>query len=277
MTDTSTRPLGGARAAILLAACIAAGCRNSDVVAEVGSRKIHREELLQFSRARGMPPEASLPALVDRSLLAEGARKKGLDDDRDVRARVAGAEREALAQAMLEKATSAQMTDEALRKRYEAQKGRLARKRIHVAHAFIQAPAGGDDRMAREKAERVYAKAVSGGAFSELAKTASEDSATAARGGDLGPIEEGQVDPAFFEAAARLKAGEISRPVRTAFGFHVIKALDGPSTAVPPFEAVRGQLTAEAAREAADELVAQLRSRVSIKTHPERIAVGGDR
>jgi peptidyl-prolyl cis-trans isomerase C len=267
----------GALSAAILLACIAPGCRKSDVVAKVGSHDIRRAELVQFSRSRKGELEASLPALVERSLLAEGARKKGLADDPEVRARVAAAEREALAQALLDEATAADTTDQALRKRYEAEKERLVRKRIHVAHLFLRAPARSNDQAAREKADRLYAKAVKGTPFADLARSSSEDAATAARGGDLGPLEQGQVDAAFFDAASKLKADEVSRPIRTAFGFHIVKALEAPSMSVPPFEAVRGQLAAEAVRESTDRVLSELRSDIPVKTHLDRIAARTDR
>ena len=266
---------GGALAAILLAS-VAAGCRNSDVVAEVGSHKIRRAELDQFARTQAARPEAALDALVERALLAEGARKNGLADDPQIRARLAAAEREVLGQAMTDRAMGTATDDAALRARYEAEKSRLARRRIHVAHLFVRS-AGQDDRAAREKIDRLRARGLSGMSFEDLVRQGSEDPATIARGGDLGPLEEGQVEAAFFEAAARLKKGELSEPVRTAGGLHVIKALEDPRSEVPAFEKARPQLAAEAAREAREKLVAQLRSSLSVRTHPDRIAQGGGR
>src|SRR6267378_808855 len=88
----------------------------------------------------------------------------------------------------------------------------------------------------------------------------------------------GSTSPIFSCARpARMKKGELSEPVRTAGGLHVIRALEDPRSEVPAFEKARPQLAAEGGREAREKLVAQLRSSLSVRTHPDRIAQGGGR
>lgn len=79
---------------------------------------------------------------------------------------------------------------------------------------------------AKKKADEIYAKAAAGEDFAKLAKQYSQDSGSAAGGGDLGYFGKGKMVPAFEEAAFALKKGEISKPVRTVYGYHIIKVTD---------------------------------------------------
>lgn len=274
MTDFSPSHRGALAAALLLAFALS-GCRDSDVVAKVGSTKIHSRELRAFTRGPATP--AALDALVERALLAEFARREGLADDPEIRARLAEADREVLAQAAIEHATAGATSETALRKRYQTESAQLARRVVHVAQIFVRAPQGQNEQEAREKANRVYASAVSAPSFAELARKSSDDPVSAAKGGDLGQLLEGEVDAGIFEAAAGLKIGEVSRPVRSSFGYHIFKALEAPKTETPPFEKARGALAAKATREAIDRLTAELKKQISVTTFPERVAAGGGR
>jgi peptidyl-prolyl cis-trans isomerase C len=212
---------------------------------------------------------------VDRALLAEGARRAELLKDPEVVARVENARREVLANAYVDKVTSQAVTDQALRQRYEAQRETLARRQVHVAHIVVRLAPGADARARTEAQARInniYARVTGGEDFAAVAREASEDAATGARGGDLGPLREGQVDPRFFAAVAELRVGAVSQPFETAYGLHVARALEAPQTVVPAFEEVRGQLAAQARHEAAEALMKQLREDISVKRYPERVS-----
>jgi parvulin-like peptidyl-prolyl isomerase len=79
---------------------------------------------------------------------------------------------------------------------------------------------------AKKKADELYTKAAAGEDFAKLAKQYSQDPGSAANGGDLGYFAKGKMVPAFEEAAFALKVGEISKPVRTVYGYHIIKVTD---------------------------------------------------
>lgn len=244
----------------------------------VGKAKLHRADLAQFastrSRAAGSPTPEALSALVDRALLAEGARRAGVHEDAAVQARLRAAEREILAEAFLEKELRSATDDGAIRKRYEESKESLARRQVHVAQIVLRAPSSADadaKRAAMSKATDLYSKLRDGADFEKLAAANSEDAVTAGRGGDLGPLVEGRVDPHFFEEAAALKKGDFSKPFETPFGVHIVKALEDPQVVTPSFDEVRGKLAAQARLEAERKLLERLRAEVKVKTYPEHL------
>lgn len=246
---------------LVVAVTCAAACSNQDkedIVATVGDLVLTRSDLAIVD-ARTGDRDAALTALIDSATLAEGARRRGLLDDPKVTARVEAARREALGAALLERAMTDAATDSALRSRYEANKQRLERRRVHVAHVVVH-----DGDGAQAKIAAVLARLRAGDAFEVVARELSADAASAARGGELPPIEAGQTDAAFFAAAEKLQAGETSDVVKTPFGMHVIRAIESPQTVVPTFEQARSQLAAEAMGEARKALLEELRRQVAV-------------
>ncbi|MBZ4421219.1 peptidylprolyl isomerase [Myxococcus sp. RHSTA-1-4] len=263
---------------LALAGLALAACGDANVVAEVGKREVTKPDVSAFiasrsSRERPSPPEA-LDFLVERSLLAEEARRSGLAEDPLLQARLRTAERELLAQALLDKRMAEATTDAELRKRYESSRDALAQRQVHVRQIMVRVAPGVDEEArarAQSRMNGIFARLVGGEPFEKVAREASEETVSAARGGDLGPVLEGQVDPLFFAEAARLKQGERSKPFATAYGLHLLEAVEGMRTVVPAFEEARGKLEADARREAQERLVEQLRQQISIKTYPERL------
>jgi peptidyl-prolyl cis-trans isomerase SurA len=104
--------------------------------------------------------------------------------------------------------------------------------------------------------------------FSELAKKRSEGP-SAADGGDLGFFRRGVMVPAFERVAFNLKQGEVSEPVRTNFGWHVLKVEERRSVAVPPYEQVKPQLEARLRQEKTEkyieQYVAELRQKAAVE------------
>ncbi len=122
-----------------------------------------------------------------------------------------------------------------------------------VAHILIAVSEGGDEEAARKKAEEVYAKLRAGGDFATLAKEYSDDPGSASQGGDLGYIEKGVLDPEFDDVAFSLAQGEVSEPVRTAFGYHIIRVEEIKPGHVKPLEEVRKEVERELRMEKAQK------------------------
>jgi parvulin-like peptidyl-prolyl isomerase len=264
--------------ALALGWLVLTGCDDPKVVAEVGKREVTRADVTTFiashsPRNRPTPSEA-LDTLVERSLLAEEARRSGLSEDPQLQARLAAAERELLAQALLDKRLAEATREEALRKRYDAHRAELTRREIHVRHILVRVPPGADaetQAKAQSRMNAVYARLLAGESFEKVASEASDDTMSAARGGDLGPVQEGQLDPSFFTEAAVLKAGERSKPFSSPYGLHLVEAVEDVKTVAPSFEDARGRLEVEARGEAQAQLLESLRKQIQVKTYPERL------
>ncbi|MBM7116847.1 peptidylprolyl isomerase [Archangium primigenium] len=259
------------------------GCEDADTVARVGRASLTREDV-GLARAGQSPsvratPEQALEVLVDEALLAEEARRQGLTDEPTVKARLAAQSRALLANALFERTVAERVTEQALRERYAEERARLERREVHVAHVFARLTENADEatrRQAQARIHRAYARLAGGESFEAVARELSEDAVSAERGGDLGVVREGEVDAAFFTQAVGLVAGAWSKPFESPFGLHVVKALEAPRAVVPPFEEVRGKLETRAREEARTALLERLRGEISIRRHPERLAVPGE-
>ena len=127
---------------------------------------------------------------------------------------------------------------------------------VRAQHILFRVPPDATpDEVAkiREKAEAVRKEIQGGKDFAAMAKKYSEDPGSKDRGGELGYFQRGQMVPEFDSAAFSLKAGEVSEPVKTAFGFHLIRVEDRREPRQKPLEEVRGELEAELKRRKALE------------------------
>lgn len=268
------RRLAGALLPVLAAV---AACGGGDVVVEAGKTRVTIPEYEAFAAGLGgalaVDRAASLQAIGERALLAEAARREDLEDDPAVRVRLAAARREILASAFLDRELEAVVREDALKQRYDAEQEKLSRRRVHVAHVVARVGmAPGDRAGAHALIGRAYARVARGEPFDQVARELSQDPGTAARGGDLGPLLEGQVDATFFEAVAALRAGQTSKPFESPYGVHLVKALEDVQVVTPSFQEVRGKLAAQARAEAEAALLSKLRGDVGVKLHPERLA-----
>ncbi|WP_090494376.1 peptidylprolyl isomerase [Myxococcus virescens] len=263
---------------IFLTVASAYGCRDADVIAEVGHTELRRSDLVEFSSRRATGAEAldaELEALVGQARLAEQAVSAGLDQRADVRARLSAARREVLAQVFLQEELQGATSEANLRERFESTKASLARRQVHVRQVIIRIASNADAaerRRAMDRASLIYARIIGGEAFEDVAREVSQDEVSAVRGGDLGIVREGQVHASFFEAAAALKKDEVSKPFETPYGIHVVQALAPVETVMPTFEEARGRVAAEARREAESHLMKELETKIPVKRFPAALS-----
>jgi peptidyl-prolyl cis-trans isomerase C len=116
-----------------------------------------------------------------------------------------------------------------------------------------------------DEAKAVLAEIKKGTDFAELAKQKSKDPGAAAEGGDLGYFGKAQMVPEFAEAAFKMKKGDVSDPVKTQFGWHIIKVEDKRTKPAPTFENVKEQIETFVARRAQAEYIAKLRSAAKVE------------
>lgn len=167
----------------------------------------------------------------------------------------------------------------ALRQRYEQEKTRFVADEQRVAsHILVRVPAGANaaaDKEARDKAARLAVQARAPGAdFAALARSSSDDEGSKAAGGDLGPITRGVMPPAFEKALFAMKAGAVSDPVRTEFGWHVIQLRELRAGKQQAFEQVRETLATEATEAARERNFNAVTSRLvdAVLKNPSSLA-----
>jgi len=145
-------------------------------------------------------------------------------------------------------------------------------EKVKAAHILIAAPENATDQQrsaARVRAVEMRGRIIAGEDFAKLAAQYSSDRATASRGGLLGPIERGQMPPAFDEAAFAMMPGELSQVVATPLGYHVIRVLERIPGVTPSFEKVkenlRQQLSAEPRQQHVQAFINQLKAKAKIE------------
>lgn len=262
------RTLAAAALTVLIAGgALPAAAQEADaVVATVNGVAIRQSHLLALQEGlpaqfRQMPPSVVYPYLIERAityeLLNQAGRKENLQDSDEVRDRLAALEDRLVGEVYLTRAVQAQISDEALRSRYDDFiTNNEPEGRVRARHILLKT---------REEAEEVIGELDRGADFVELAKTRSTGP-SGPNGGDLGFFTRQEMVPEFSEAAFAMKAGEVSaEPVQSQFGWHVIKVEEIQAGTQPSFEEQRPQLEAELSRELVETLVKNLREAASVE------------
>jgi peptidyl-prolyl cis-trans isomerase C len=194
--------------------------------------------------------------LADVVILAQAAEQQKLADRDDVKHRIDFERNKVLMEALLQQAGTAAVTDDAMHKVYdEAVKQMPAEQEVHARHILVPT---------EDEAKAIEDQLKKGADFAQLAKDKSKDPG-ASNGGDLGYFTKDQMVPEFAEAAFKLDKGQISDPVHTQFGWHIIKVEDKRIKPTPTFDEVKGQLENYVAHRAQAELVSNLRSAAKIE------------
>ncbi|MCF8532074.1 MAG: peptidylprolyl isomerase [Reyranella sp.] len=221
------------------------------VVAKVNGKSVHLSELEIAQQSlpqqyRNMPLQAVFPALLDRvvdsKLVVQEGKKKKLTDDPDFKKRMIFVEEQVLQDFWIQREIALQVTLEALRKRYDERlKSMPAEEEVRARHILV---------ATEDEAKALIAEIKKGAAFDKLAKEKSTDKASGAEGGDLGWFKKSDMVKEFADAAFALKKGDMTdEPVKTQFGYHVIKIEDRRKAPPPAFEELVEQLREEMARE----------------------------
>jgi peptidyl-prolyl cis-trans isomerase D len=167
--------------------------------------------------------------------------------------------------------------DDELRAAYEGERSRyVTPEEREASHILVAVPKGAgedEEKAALEKAQALLEKIRGGADFATLAREQSDDSVSAEKGGDLGFVSRGMMDPAFENALYGLAEGAVSEPVRSAFGYHLIKLTKIKPSSQKPFEAVRDQIAKDMARKQAEERFIEMSEtfRDLVYEHPESL------
>jgi peptidyl-prolyl cis-trans isomerase C len=271
----AARWIGAVALAVLLTAPIARAQDADPVVARANGIDIRQSDLALAEEDIGsampqMGPEQKrdylITYLADVIILAQAADQHQLANRPDVKQRIEFERHKALMETLLQDAGKAAMTDDAMHKVYdEAIKQTPNEQEVHARHILV---------ATEGEAKDIAAQLKGGADFAKLAKEKSKDPG-AAEGGDLGYFTKDQMVPEFAEAAFKLEKGQISDPIKTQFGWHVIQVEDKRTKPTPTYDQVKGQLENYVARRAQAELVDNLRKSATIERLDQPAGQGG--
>jgi peptidyl-prolyl cis-trans isomerase C len=265
-----------ATAALLLIAAAVSGCsKNSSsevsasasdpVIARVNGVEIKQSDLRLAEEDVGADIQAASPEakrehlisyLADIIMVTQAADKKNVADNPDFKRRLAFLRNKLLMGFELQEEAKAALSDEALHQTYDdAVKSTGGQEEVRARHILVEN---------EDEAKAILDQLKGGGDFAALAKEKSKDPG-AADGGDLGYFTKDQMVPEFAEVAFKMYPGQLSNPVKTQFGWHIIKVEDKRTKQPPEFGQVKDQIETFLTRKAQTEFIAKLRQSAKIE------------
>jgi peptidyl-prolyl cis-trans isomerase C len=237
------------------------------VLAKVDGVEIRQSDLTLAEEDLGqnLPPglqgdakrEYLISYLADILLVAKAAENRKVGDQKDFKTRVAYVRNKLLMQTLLESEAKAAVTENALKSVYDdAIKQMSNDQEVRARHILVPTEA---------EAKAVLVELNKGTDFAELARQKSKDPGAASQGGDLGYFTKDQMVPEFAEVAFKLDKGKLSDPVKTQFGWHIIKVEDKRKKAPPEFAQVKEQVETYVMRKAQAEFITKLRQAAKIE------------
>jgi peptidyl-prolyl cis-trans isomerase C len=207
--------------------------------------------------------------VADLLLVAKAAEDKKIPDSAEFKQRLAFLRNKALMETVLGEEAKDALTEPALRKIYEdATKNASSEQEVRARHILFRVADPNDQaasKAAEDKVKNTIDRIKKGEDFAKLASSLTEDPSGKQDGGDLGYFTKDQMVPEFSEVAFGLDKGQVSGPVKTQFGWHVLKVEDKRMREPPPFDKVRGEIEEYATRKAQSDLVTKLRADAKIE------------
>ncbi len=244
---------------------VAVASAEPKVLATVNGKQITEEDLkIAADDLRGtIPPQLDgkardaylLDFLIDGELVAEKALAEKADQAPDFAKKLAYQREKLLMESVLEQVAKTAATDAAVKAAYdEAAKNQKPQIEIHARHILV----GTED-----EAKAALKRLMGGEEFADIAKSVSKD--PGAEGGDLGWFTKDRMVPEFADAAFKLDVGQVSDPVKTPFGWHIIEILDKRQKQFPAFDQVKDQVSKYVVQKAQGAFVAELRKGAKIQ------------
>lgn len=246
-----------------------AASADDPVVARVNGTEMHRSEALELMRS--LPPQLQkqpqdklytmvLGQMVDTLLVSQAGRKSKVQDDPGVKKRLALLQDQVIAEAYVQRILAKSVTEDKLHARYDKYvKETPEREEVKARHILLPT---------EEDAKAVIAELKKGTDFAKLASEKTTDPAGKASGGDLGYFTKDEMVPEFADAAFKLKPGEFTEtPVKSQFGWHVIKVEDRRMAKPPTFEQMKQRLASDVSREIVTEKIKELRTAAKIDVY----------
>lgn len=253
---------------LALGACNQKRPDESKVLATVNGEAITESDYEDYLRAR-QTQQAPIPdkekerkvvldEMINRVLLVQSAVDHKVDREPDVYFQIKRQRENVLARAMLRKYLKDNpISDEEVQKFFEEETEKANKNEYRARHILVRS---------EEEAREIIAQLQKGASFSSLAQKKSIDVRSGKQGGDLGWFSQEVIVPEFFNAVTAMKRGEISKePVKSDFGWHIIKFEDSRPRKMPTLEQAKGDIRQRIQQERVDALVKSLKDNGKIK------------
>src|ERR1041385_2190481 len=235
-------------------------------IAKVSGVEIRESDLAMAEEDMGQQAEklegdakrdALVGYLADVIIMSKAAEAKKVTEQKDFKNRIAFIRNKLAMEMLLIEEGKAATTDAAMKKVYEEAIAKAGTdQEVRARHILVPT---------EDEAKAVLAEIKKGTDFAELAKQKSKDPGAAAEGGDLGYFGKDQMVPEFAEVAFKLDKGQVSDPVKTQFGWHVIKVEDKRTKPVPEFDKVKDQIETYVTRKAQADYIHKLQESAKIE------------
>jgi parvulin-like peptidyl-prolyl isomerase len=218
-----------------------------------------RQEVLKDSNSK----RQILGGLIDQEVLVDEATKEKLDQDAAYKDAVAAFRKQYLATRIMDKNLSTKLTEATAKKYYDLHKDRYSTDQVHVMHILVN-----DEETAREVAKLAKVENTD---FQELADKYSKDPSAKNNRGDIGFIGRDRFVPEFTEAAFDAKEGEIVGPIKTSYGYHVIKIIKKRPGKALEYGEVELKVKSDLRQVLAENYVANLRKTAKVKIDEQNL------
>jgi len=265
------KPLLAVVVPMLLVSC----AENNDVIASVADKDISKSSFnayLQFKRVDQNNSDrvsAHLGQYLNREALAQAIETSNVIDQAQVNTELNEFKKEMLIARYFEKFMLEQVSDTAIRNYYAANIEQFESKRAQASHILIRTNKNtteAERKVKYTRAHQAYSQLKAGADFSAVVAEFSEDTISAKKDGSLGWLNQGAIDPVFSKTIfSELKAGEISPPIQTSFGFHIVKLISAPAIIKKPLAKVKGDIRHQLRKQIKDAEMARLLSSVDIQ------------
>lgn len=236
------------------------------IVAKVNGKAITEADM-QLAEAEignelgSIPPEARrrviLEYVIENQLFADAAEAAKLGSGAAFEERMNYWRRRALREYYFEAELKNSVSDADAKKFYDQQVGSAkAQEEVRARHILVES---------EELAKELHGRLGKGEDFVALAKEHSKDPGSKDDGGDLGYFGKGQMVPVFEETAFALKPGQVSAPVKSQFGWHIVKVEDRRQRGAPPFDSIKDRIIASMIHRKAQQVAADLRAKAQLE------------
>jgi peptidyl-prolyl cis-trans isomerase C len=253
------------------------GCEsrnNEQVLAEVNGNKVTETQLQAYLTLKRIPVDQkkrvddAFNRLLEREILSTKILQEEALDASVLEMEVDEFRRQMVISRYFENYLNKAVPDDAIHNYYTANSDRYKTRQANVAHILLRTNPKMSDQEKQALLTTIseaYSKIQLGEPFEKIAEQYSNDTISAKKGGSLGWIKQGAIDPKFSNTAFNMKTGEVSKPFETPYGYHIVKLIEGPKEVLQPFDSVKGDIRYQLRNEAKNAEMARLIKSSSVR------------